>query len=112
MSKKTSAKKVTGPIQHRQGDVYLEEVTSIPAGAKLAKDCVVALGAATGHSHRVEAGAEQYVAGDGTQFLKVLKRSATLKHHEHASIRLAGPKIYKIGHQREFTPAGDAAVLD
>ncbi len=103
---------MTGPIQHRQGDVFLEEVSNIPSGAKKAKDCVIALGVATGHSHRVEAGAEQYVTDSGEQFVKVLKRSATLKHHEHAAIRLAGPKVYKVGHQREFAPQGDRAVLD
>ena len=111
-AKKTAAKQPTGPIQHRQGDVFLEEVDAVPAGAKRLDHCIVAQGVATGHSHRVESGAEQYQTGENTQYVKVLKRSVSLKHHEHATIRLSGPRVYRVVHQREYTPQGDLAVLD
>lgn len=109
---KRAVKKPAGPIQHRQGDVFLEEVDSVPSGAKKLDHCIVAQGVATGHSHRVESGAEQYQTSDGTQYVKVLKKRVSLKHHEHATIPLTGPKVYRVVHQREYTPAGDQAVLD
>lgn len=96
----------------RQGDVLIVKDKTIPKGSKKAKNCIVAQGVATGHSHRIEAGAEQWVAPDGTQYVKVLKRRVSLKHHEHAAISLSGPGVYRVVHQREYTPQGSVNVLD
>ena len=46
-----------GQNQYRQGDVFLEQTATIPAEATLLPEdprgCVLALGEATGHHHRV-----------------------------------------------------------
>lgn len=89
---------------YRQGDVLIVEVEAIPADARPLDHCVIALGEATGHRHRIETGAEQLRTEGGVQYLRVLGDSADLVHEEHATITLPGPALYRVLHQREFMP--------
>lgn len=89
---------------YRQGDVLLVRVPGKPARARKLDHCVVAEGEVTGHSHRVEAGAQQLVGPNGEQFLVVTAEEAELVHEEHGTLKLPGPAVYKVVHQREYTP--------
>lgn len=105
----------------RQGDVLLIRVADLPKGAKDVtgeQRIVLAEGEVTGHAHAIsdpltattptgkarlwDAGAERY--------LQVLETVA-LQHEEHAAIPL-DPGIYKIGHQREYSPEEIRRVAD
>lgn len=95
---------------YRQGDILIVKVGSIPADARLLDHCVIALGEATGHRHRIETGAEQLRTDAGDQFIRVLTPAADLVHEEHATITLPGPALYRVLHQREFMPAEGPAA--
>ena len=92
--------------QVRQGDVLLERVEQVPAGAVRQASgarIVLAEGEATGHAHAVESeGAAVFTAPDGRRYL-VLTRAAQLEHEEHAPIALE-PGAYRVVRQREFDP--------
>lgn len=104
----------------RQGDVLIRRVGAIPDGAvqEDAKDnrIVLAYGEVTGHAHAIaERTASAFTMSDaaGTvrRFLKVVGRSATVRHEEHAPIELP-PGFYEIGIQREYTPEAIRNVAD
>lgn len=92
---------------YRQGDVLIVKADAIPADAVQLDHCVVALGEATGHQHRVREGAQQWRTRTGEQYLKVLGAKAELVHEEHGTIALPGPAIYHVVHQREFEPTAE-----
>ena len=94
---------------YRQGDVLI--VTSaIPKNAEKMPHCVLVHGVATGHSHRIETGAEQYIC-DNVRYVRVTDDTAQLVHEEHATIDL--PKgEYAVRNQKEYSPAGNVAVID
>ena len=96
---------------YRQGDVLIVVATTVPRSARRMDHCVIALGEATGHTHRVEVGAEQLVGEDGIQYLRVLGASADVIHEEHATITLPGPAVYRIVHQREYAPAAPRRMV-
>ena len=89
---------------YRQGDVLLVPVDGFPAQAHPVEHTVVAHGEMTGHTHRFATGAEQFVVDDGTQFVRVIGRSADLVHEEHGTLTLPGPRVYRVVHQREYAP--------
>ena len=72
----------------RQGDLLIVRIDSIPQLAAPRVPCVLALGEGTGHSHRIEAGAQLYSGGGGL-FVEVFDESATLVHEEHGPVSLA-----------------------
>ncbi len=84
---------------------------SIPDDAKKADHCIVAYGEATGHAHRIEKGAAQYVTASGQQWIEVMQERAELIHQEHHTIVLPAGK-YQIVHQREYSPEANRAVMD
>ena len=90
----------------------VQQVPSLPAGAKQAPGVILAHGELTGHTHRIEdpASVQLWSAGDET-YLEVLARQARLVHEEHHSIEL--PRgIYRCWQQREYTPAAIVRVSD
>ena len=101
--------------QIRQGDVLLEEVDAVPAGAAripaVNGRLVLAEGEATGHAHTV---AEQYgelYEKDGTLYLS-LTEAVPLEHQEHGAVVLV-PRVYRKVQQREWTDAMEPRpVLD
>lgn len=104
-----------GQNQYRQGDVFLEQTEAFPAEATLLPEdprgCVLALGEATGHHHRVgpQYRSAKLYALDDVKFLDLrdLGGGASLEHEEHAPIPLART-VYSVEIQREYQP--DAPV--
>lgn len=102
--------------QYRQGDVFIEQVDQIPAEATLISEdprgCVLALGEATGHHHRV---GPQYrrakmYAMDAVKFLDLRDLGgggALVEHEEHTAIPLDA-RLHSVEIQREYQP--DAPV--
>lgn len=92
----------------RQGDVYIESITSIPETAVPRPDAVLADGELTGHSHRIEDWASAKVFEDrGQLFLDVEANSARVVHEEHGPIVLHRGS-YRVWRQREFDPLQQA----
>ena len=115
--KKQSPKSV--PQIFRQGDVLIERVDAIPAGAALRERdkgrVILAYGEVTGHAHAIDDSVEAPTAVlldsvDGLAFLKVDALSR-LVHEEHSTIELA-PGNYRITTQREYEPEGWRRVAD
>lgn len=100
--------------QIRQGDVYMERVSSIPTTAKqitpIGGRIILAEGEATGHHHSVDADAADWWKTDTEQFLQVYE-TAEVVHQEHAPLILK-KGIYHITRQREYTPAATRNVMD
>ena len=88
---------------YRQGDVLFVPAAEVPADAAPAGHTVVAHGEVSGHTHRFECGAEQWIAA-GVQFVRVTGATAELVHEEHATLSLPGPGVYRVVHQREYDP--------
>lgn len=89
---------------YRQGDVLLIQVKHIPWPSTRQAHCVVAEGEATGHKHEIVEGAFLVVGYEGATYVEVYEEAATLVHEEHGPITLPGPALYKVIHQREYTP--------
>ncbi len=99
--------------QYRQGDVLIIPTTEVSSeGLRPHGDLTVAIGEATGHSHRfMDAGAiALYDAPDGDIIAEV-SSDATIVHEEHASITII-PGTYRIRRQREYTPGAVRPVSD
>ena len=97
---------------YRQGDVRLVAIEGLPEGLKV-KDNVIAH-SETGHHHIVE-NAIVYTDASGQQYVQVQKENAMLMHQKaqeaHEQIQI--PKgIYKVVHQREFSPQAERRVMD
>ena len=95
---------------YRQGDVLLNMVAALPAGARVtpvaptSDRLVLAFGEQTGHAHAVPAtDAELLDVATANQVDRYLRvRSQTrLLHEEHAPIDLE-PGLYHVGIQRTF----------
>jgi len=99
-------------FQARQGDVLILSATAIPNTATKHARCVLALGEATGHAHQIKEDAFLWVDTDGTKYIEVFGSEATVKHEEHGPIVLAGPAIYQVVQQREYTPEEIRNVQD
>jgi len=105
---------VKDQLKFRQGDVGLIPVAEIPAGAKPVKRdkgrIVLAYGEVTGHAHAIGGStATLYQAGED-RFLSVTRKTS-LKHEEHAKVVLE-PGVYKVRHQREYSPQEIRRVAD
>jgi len=108
----------TIPFQARQGDILIERVDEIPAGAAETKRegdrVILARGEATGHHHAI---AEPDVARFATTadaidaFLRVNRDVAYLRHEEHGAIPLA-PGSYRVIGQREYAPGAIRRATD
>lgn len=100
---------------YRQGDVFLFPA-ELPEGAAAAKNCVLALGEATGHRHEVFDG-EVFAGEDGA--LYVLATGETELRHvggtgvqaDHGAVDVA-PGAYRVVIQREYEPDGWRQVRD
>jgi hypothetical protein len=105
---------------YRQGDVLLVKVDAVPEGARdiTAEDRIVlAYGEVTGHAHAVyepitkeKPGKARMWDAGAERFLQVVETTA-LKHEEHAAIPLE-PGVYRIEHQREYSPEEIRRVAD
>jgi hypothetical protein len=99
----------------RQGDVFFERVTEIPANVRQHPLPHVTLvhGEMTGHSHRIAdpRTATLFAAGPMTFFLDVHEGGATVVHEEHGPIALE-PGLYRVWRQREYSPEAIRVVRD
>lgn len=100
--------------QYRQGDVFIERVKEIPAGATRQKPeagrIILAHGEATGHHHSLEADAADWWKAGEEQFLEV-QRATEVVHQEHAPVQLPAG-IYRVRRQREYSPEAIRNVAD
>lgn len=84
--------------KYRQGDVILIPIDKVPERAKELSHRVVAEGEATGHAHRLEAGA--LFSFDDKMYACLQDELTTLSHEEHREIKLPAGN-YEIIIQRE-----------
>ena len=89
---------------YRHGDVLVQRIDAIPAGAREVPGTVLARGELTGHSHRIAEGdgRASLLRAGADLFLRV-ERTATLVHDEHRPIELE-PGLYRVWRQREYVP--------
>ena len=99
-------------MQYRQGDVLFIDCPALPDGLKKREGAVVALGEATGHSHRFDdtSAVALYDAPDGLMYADV-KTETKIVHEEHGPISFR-PGVYQIRRQREYTPQAPRIVWD
>jgi hypothetical protein len=91
-------------MQWRQGDVLVQRIEMVPDGARPRPDTVLFRGEATGHAHRLAAGAGAAVLElDDALFLSIGGDGATLIHDEHGPIPLEAGS-YRVWRQREWDP--------
>lgn len=103
--------------KYRQGDVLIQQVTSIPSGLQpvpLEQGRVILMhGEVTGHAHAV-IGDVEFLAADladlEERFLRV-EAEAQVVHEEHGTIILP-PGEYLVKRQREYTPTAPVYVAD
>jgi hypothetical protein len=89
----------------RQGDVFIESIALIPAGAAQQPHLVLADGELTGHSHRVaDPDTALLFELRGQSYLQVIAERATVIHQEHGPVTLARGN-YRVWRQREYDPA-------
>jgi hypothetical protein len=96
-------------MQVRHGDLLVESIESIPAGAREKQDNILAYGTATGHSHRLIGGTvfEDY---QGNMFVRATNQGSLTHEKEggslsgdHNTIPLPAGN-YAVIFQREFNP--------
>ena len=107
----SKTKKSTGMRQYRHGDVWLQEVNSLPREAKIKDSSTVAEGELTGHSHRLMGDFGMYER-NGEIFFSVGDKGASIIHQEHAKIDLPAKSTFKATIQREWSPDGERRVMD
>lgn len=96
----------------RQGDVLISAIDAIPRGAIRRRDCVLAEGEITGHSHRIDQpGAAELFEHQGRLYLRVLASMAKVVHQEHGPIELR-QGFYAVWQQREYSPESPRPVRD
>jgi hypothetical protein len=109
--------KKQSPFQVRQGDVFLERVSAIPANLKPRKRdkgrVILAYGEVTGHAHAIaEPDSAALFDGENGEFYLRIESATGLVHEEHARIDLP-EGLYRGRIQREWTDADEPRqVLD
>ena len=96
-------------FQVRQGDLFFEEITSVPKGVKKLNTDVLAYGEVTGHAHRIISPAleemDNYIDEKGDIFLYSDTEDIVVDHDEHGALVVA-PKGVRVHNyrQREYDP--------
>jgi allophanate hydrolase subunit 1 len=96
---------------YRQGDVRLKEIAEMPKG--LSKKDNILAHSESGHNHIIE-NAVVYADASGQQYVQV-QQEAQLTHQKdvEAHEQITIPKgIYRVVHQREFSPQEERRVMD
>ncbi len=96
-------------IMHRQGDLLIRQVASLPENLTARKSRIILEGEVTGHSHSLAQGRVLEDA-QGRMFLEVL-RATQIVHQEHGTIALE-PGYYEVIRQREYSPEAIRLVVD
>jgi len=90
---------------YRQGDVLLQQIDTLPAGASPVEwdeRVILAYGEVTGHAHAISTNYATMYTWEGDRLLEI-KPGARLVHEEHATITLPAG-YYKVIQQREYVP--------
>jgi len=102
---------------YRQGDVYLQRIQGLPENAVQKERngrLVLAEGEATGHAHAIadQAATLFGILEDGQEqlFLRA-DGEVVLRHEEHAPITIE-EGLYRVVHQREYSPEAVRRVID
>jgi hypothetical protein len=96
--------------QYRQGDLlFILQETRPEESLVVRPGMVIVAGEATGHAHRLTAGAV-LEAPDGTLYLDLVEPTRVV-HEEHDALTL-GPGLWLVVRQREYTPEAFRTVLD
>ena len=98
---------------YRQGDVLIEQIETLPAGLKKSKEkrIILAYGEVTGHCHEADVeSCKSFVDAEGGLYLEV-EVDTEVKHQEHDTITLPAG-VYRIVHQREYSPEEIRRVAD
>jgi hypothetical protein len=103
-------------FQNRQGDLWFEEVDSVPATAKKQKAAgariILAHGEVTGHHHSVDADAADWWKEDnGDQYIFAPVKTL-VEHQEHGAVVLPANKTILVRRQREYSPEAIRQVED
>lgn len=89
-------------------------VDALPKGAArqaVDGDVILAYGEVTGHAHRIkQADCVLMWSAKGQTYVEI-KSPAALTHEEHGTLAIA-PGIYRVAHQREYTPEEVRRVQD
>lgn len=99
---------------YRQGDVLLVQTDELPADSSPVEwtdRVVLAYGEETGHAHAINISQTKMFEAGGTRYIVVAKDGAELKHEEHSTINLK-QGVYRIVHQREYSPDRERLVID
>ena len=96
--------------QVRQGDIFFQKVNKLPTTAKTRITNTVAYGEVSGHSHRFDTKTMVTYEDDKDVFVS-LEEPTTLVHEEHGPI-VFDVGVYKVVHQREYSPKENRRVLD
>ena len=82
----------------RQGDVFIERVLSVPRGAVMRRDLILAEGEITGHSHRIADGekAALFNLGATNYFSSSAVMALTVVHEEHGTIELSPGQLPRV----------------
>lgn len=102
--------------QVRQGDVFVQEIKSIPKDAKKQKTdrVILAYGEVTGHCHEVateDLDKIELFSIDGKMYLNVKEDGVHVTHQEHSTAILDKGK-YEVVIQREYSPEAIRNVRD
>ena len=99
---------------YRQGDVLIQQIEKLPAGANQVEwegRVILAYGEVTGHAHAISTDHAKMYTWEGDRLLEI-KPGAKLVHEEHATILLP-EGFYTVIQQREYVPeAPPRDVLD
>jgi hypothetical protein len=98
---------------YRQGDVLIEQIKNLPKNVKQSteKRIILAYGEVTGHCHEADIETcTAYVNEGGELFLDV-ETETEVTHQEHNTLTLP-PGVYRITHQREYSPEEIKRVRD
>lgn len=109
-----SEKKNEAPA--RQGDLVLELVTAVPAGAKQKPDGTLIRSSVSGHSHVVRGTATVHETEAGTQFI-VAGPGAEVAHEGdmelgHKTVKLQVGRVYRVARKMQYADTGMVPVQD
>ena len=101
---------------YRQGDVLLLAVEEVPehwdpVPIRVQESVLLAMGEATGHSHRLVGSRLEACEVEKDTYVRVGRAGAALRHEEHREIEVV-EGIYRVIRQREYSGGEASPVQD
>jgi len=94
---------------YRHGDLLIQEISTLPKGAKRSASKTLAEGEVTGHHHTFTKGDVVLYTpstlrdGEPVKYFEVKSSEASLTHQEHKEIKLP-EGTYQLNIEREYNP--------